>query len=88
MAHFSIGRLVATAGVAGDLDQTEILSLVTRHVNGDWGELCDEDKQMNEEAVRDGERILSKYTASTGDSVYVITEWDRSYTTVLYPSEY
>jgi hypothetical protein len=58
-----------------------------RHRSGDWGDVCDEDKKLNDEAV-DGEgRILSAYTVD-GEKVWVITEWDRSVTTVLFPSEY
>jgi len=61
---------------------------LTRHLIGDYGELCDEDKALNDLAVRDGSRILSAYTTSTKAKLWVITEADRSATTFLLPDEY
>ena len=60
---------------------------LARHHVGDWGEVCDEDKQMNEEALWGDSRIMSVYKTETGD-VWIITEADRSSTTLLLPSEY
>lgn len=55
----------------------------------DWGDTCDEDKKANDRAVKVGERILAVYTyPKTGEKIWIITEWDRSYTTVLFPDEY
>ena len=63
------------------------LHLLMRHVNGDWGDLDDEDKQANERALEDGTRLMSAY--SIGEArFWVITEWDRSVTTILLPEEY
>lgn len=62
--------------------------LLVRHVTGDWGELEEEDKEENERSVEQGFRILSAYKLETGVKVWVITEWDRSVTTLLLPSEY
>jgi hypothetical protein len=60
---------------------------LARHVTGDWGDLDEHDKQANDEAVTDGSRILSAY--GTGEKkLYIITEWDRSVTTILRPDEY
>lgn len=61
--------------------------LLDRHVNGDWGDLCASDKKLNDQAICGGSRILSAYVVA-GEKLYVITEWDRSYTTVLLASEY
>jgi len=57
-------------------------------VTGDWGDLEDEDKKENELFVKEGLRILSAYNLETGVKVWVITEWDRSVTTILLPEEY
>jgi hypothetical protein len=87
---FPLGQIVATPGalqalkVAGQ-GPTEFLQ---RHVNGDWGELDDEDRQENEQSVQNGWRILSAYTTSAGEKLWIITEADRSVTTLLLPSEY
>ena len=59
-----------------------------RHQTGDWGDLYDEDKKENELSVKEGFRILSAYKLETGVKVWVITEWDRSATTILLPNEY
>ncbi|MBC8019107.1 MAG: hypothetical protein H7X83_11400 [Verrucomicrobia bacterium] len=59
-----------------------------RHLAGDWGEVCDEDRAANESALSDGERLLSVYQKEGVPKIWIITEWDRSYTTVLFPEEY
>ncbi|QSI34340.1 plasmid related protein [Variovorax sp. RKNM96] len=61
--------------------------LIGRHAHGDWGDIHAEDRKLNDQAVRNGLRLLSAYEIG-GVKVYVITEWDRSYTTVLLASEY
>jgi hypothetical protein len=73
---------------------TEIgMALFQRHPFGDWGDLEEEDKQRNEQALRNGSRILSAYTLSDGTTIWIITEaedddGERSHTTVLLPEEY
>ena len=86
---FELGQIVATPGVIDFLGDADInpLHLIARHVSGDWGDLGTEDKETNDAAVRDGDRILSMYRVN-GTKIYVITEWDRSATTVLLASEY
>ncbi len=59
-----------------------------RHLTGDWGELCEEDKQANEAALKYHLRILSAYHLTDGTKIWLITEWDRSVTTILLPEEY
>lgn len=87
---FSLGRLVATPGALAALEangkgSTEYLE---RHVHGDWGELCAEDAQANDEAMADDLRILSAYRLPDGQKLWIITEADRSATTLLLPEEY
>ncbi len=87
-AKFNLGQTVATQGVVHSLSPADILAALARHLNGDWGELDDEDKKANERALIEQQRILSKYISANGIPFYVITEWDRSVTTVLLPEEY
>ncbi len=82
---FPIGQLVATRGIVDS--GIEVLSLIGRHVKGDWGDLDDEDKQANQRALIDGGRLFSAYVKD-GQKIYVITEADRSSTTVLFAEEY
>ena len=88
--RFSLGQVVATPGALRALQEAEQspTAFLDRHVAGDWGELGDEDKQANERALREGLRILSAYTTSAGVTLWVITEADRSATTMLLPNEY
>ncbi len=89
-ALFPLGRIVATPGALNVLRRSHgsAASLLLRHVSGDWGSLCAEDRRLNDRAVVEGTRILSTYTTATGDTLWVITEADRSATTLLLPSEY
>ncbi len=87
---FCWGQIVATPGALEALrvnEQTASEFLI-RHVRGDWGCLCAEDKQANDEALADDLRILSAYRLNDGVRIWVITECDRSVTTVLLPEEY
>ncbi|MBH1829224.1 plasmid related protein [Stenotrophomonas maltophilia] len=63
------------------------MPLVARHVRGDFGDLCDEDRESNRQAIQYGSRVLSSYELK-GGKVWIITEADRSVTTVLLPSDY
>ena len=86
---FELGKLVMTAAVRDLATQGLInpAALVARHHGGDWGDLSAGDKNLNEQALLDGDRILSAYETPAG-KFYVITEWDRTLTTVLLPDEY
>ena len=90
MIRFPLGRVVATPGALSALEKAEQLpaEFLDRHVNGDWGEVPDADKQENEVAVEQGFRVLSAYTTSAGDRIWVLTDADRSVTTILLPHEY
>jgi hypothetical protein len=87
---FRLGRLVATPG-ALELIQgegREPMEFVERHIRGDWGDLDEQDRLVNEQALAHGGRLLSSYIVVGEERVWVITESDRSSTTLLLPSEY
>ena len=86
--QFDAGRLVATPGVLMRVPQDEIDSAVSRHLQGDWGELEGDDWHMNDRALRIGGRIFSVYQSSSGTKFWIITEADRTATSVLLPEEY
>lgn len=91
LIRFPLGRVVATPGAILALESAGVLpdQLLARHHTGDWGNLDEEDKQENEFAVYNELRIFSSYKlASTGEKVWIITEADRSATTILLPHEY
>lgn len=85
---FLLKKTVSTRGALHELTHDEILSALQRHSCGDWGELGRQDKLRNERALRDEGRLVSVYVSLRGNRFYVITEADRSVTTVLLPSEY
>ncbi len=87
-AKFPLGQIVATAHAMAALDHTDMQLALHRHVTGDWGDLCTEDRASNEQALLHGSRLLSVYHSTKGVKFYVITEWDRSLTTILLPSDY
>jgi hypothetical protein len=87
---FSLGQLVATPGALAALEKAGQgpLEFLSRHVHGDWGDLCEEDRRENQFSLERGFRILSSYRTLTDVKLYVITEADRSVTTILLPEEY
>jgi hypothetical protein len=87
---FALGRLVATPGALELLTRAEQtpLEFLARHSRGDWGECCPDDARENDFSVKAGFRILSVYSTRTGEKLWVITEADRSVTTLLLQSEY
>lgn len=96
MPKFPLGRTLMTQGaqrVVNDptdprLTTRLLISLFDRHQAGDWGELDEEDRHANDCALKDDGRLLSAYTLPNGVKIWIITEWDRSVTTVLLPHEY
>lgn len=88
--RFAPGRIFATPAVVDALTgtSTSINDLVNRHVCGDWGDLSEADCQQNELSVATNRRILSSYVISGALTVWLITESDRSATTILLPGEY
>ncbi len=87
-AKFQLGQLVATPNALNHLTHEDILDALKRHQAGDWGELCAEDCQANDQALVEGTRLLSAYLAANGTKFWIITEADRSVTTVLLPEDY
>ena len=87
---FPAGQIVATPGALALLDQVNKspLEFLSRHLRGDWGDLCQEDKTENELSLKHGFRLLSSYQVSDSETLWVITEADRSVTTLLLPAEY
>ena len=103
-ARFALGQIVATPGAIRLLEKTgfSAAALINRHVHGDWGDCCNEDAKQNEFAVANGERVFSVYRLvdaarlsatpvskrSDLPTLWTITDFDRSVTTLLLPSEY
>jgi len=90
LARFPHGRVVATPGALTALEESGESPgvFLKRHVTGDWGDVDEDDRRENEHSLVEGFRLLSAYTLSTGVRLWVITEADRSATTILLPSEY
>jgi hypothetical protein len=93
---FKLGRVVATPGALAALEdaQQSAIPFIIKHQTADWGDVCEEDKKSNDEAIsHEGDedqqqRVLSCYRTAKNQKIWVITEWDRSVTTILLPSEY
>jgi hypothetical protein len=87
---FPLGRLVATPGALVACEEAEAspLHYIGRHVRGDWGDLAQDDLHANEQALEHGSRLFSAYNLPTDARIWVITEADRSATTILTPLEY
>ena len=90
-ARFSPGQLVMTIGVDDLVRQGRLnpAPFLRRHLHGDWGDLSDDDRRLNDIALKSGEdRLFSSYQVTPNLKLWAITEWDRSVTTLLLPSEY
>ena len=90
VTRFALGQTFITPGAEDALmiaGQTGI-EFLRRHMSGDWSELTDDDAQENELSLREGFRVLSAYRTAKGQKLWIITEADRSSTTILLPSEY
>ena len=87
---FTLGQIVATLGELAALERAEQLPtcFLARHASGDWGELEPTDVAENEYSIAHGFRLLSSYQTNAGEKLRVITEADRSATTLLLPEEY
>jgi len=87
---FDLGEIVATRGalVAMEAAEQHPLIFLIRHLSGDWGEVCTDDWKLNDESLVSGDRLLSAYRTNKGERIWVISESDRSCTTLLLPDEY
>src|SRR4051812_9783192 len=92
---FELGRIVATPGALEALARAgqPAAEFIARHHRGDWGDLCSEDTAMNDEAVKDGGRILSAYILKTDETLWIITEaaddnGHRNSTCIMLPDDY
>ncbi len=93
IATFKMGRLLMTRGVNDQVADNEafakfVTESLARHAKGDWGDLCDEDRKENELSLKAGYRLLSAYESGELPKIWIITERDRSATTILFPDEY
>ncbi len=87
-----LGTIVFTSGIDYEARKNykffcDVLDSLNKYTNKNWGDLCDEDKEANDYALDHGERIVAKYETLKGP-IYIITEWDRSVTTILFTDEY
>jgi hypothetical protein len=87
---FDLGELVVTPNALTAIATAKQIpdALITRHLAGDWSEMAEEDRATNRDAIQLGRRIFSSYKLATGSRIWIITEADRSVTTVLLPLEY
>lgn len=88
IAKFRLGRIVSTPSALERLTQEDILLGIQRHQAGDWGEVSKDDRMENELSLEIGFRLFSVYQAANGTKFWIITEHDRSVTTILLPGDY
>ena len=86
--RFSLGQVIATPNALSKLTHEDILKALDRHVTGDWGETSEEERNENEFSLKKEFRLLSVYRGANGTKFWIITEADRSFTTVLLPEDY
>ena len=85
---FRPGRVFITRAALMDLEFQDHFNALCRHLCGDWGDICKDDWESNDEAIADGFRLFSSYTDRNGVKFWIITEADRSMTTILLPEDY
>jgi len=85
---FTLGQVVMTTNAMRTLRTDEIGTALANHLHGDWGDVCPEDRTANERALAEGSRLFSVYHDGSGVKFWIITEADRSATTVLLPDDY
>lgn len=85
---FQLGKVFVTKAVQDTISPVDALRSLSRHWNSDWGDVCEEDAAANDQAITDGMRLLSVYQSREGIKFWIITEADRSATTVLLPDDY
>lgn len=85
---FELGQVLITPSVQDRITHEDVVKALYRHIVGDWGDCCPEDWEANQLAIQEQERLFSVYHDRNGVRFWVITEWDRSATTILLPDEY
>ena len=85
---FAVGRVVITPGAVSGLSPDDCFEALNRHTRGDWGDLDEDDWKENDAALEHGFRLFSQYSTQGDTKFWIITEWDRSVTTILLPEEY
>ena len=88
VVKFDVGNLYMTRGAADTLHQDDVFNAFVRHIDGDWGDVDEDDWKANEDALNLGLRLLSSYVDRNSVKFWIITEADRSATTILLPREY
>ena len=88
--RFQLGRLLSTPGALHALEKNNqgALEFIQRHAKGDWGDVCEEDRKENELSFLHGSRLISVYSLNDGTKIWIISEANRSATTLLLPEEY
>jgi len=85
---FNLGRVVISRNALDKIPPLDVQHGLGRHAQGDWGDLVEEDRLSNERALVNDGQLLSVYRATTGQRFWIITEWNRSATTILLPEDY
>ena len=85
---FPLGQICFTASALHALDHFDVYVALQRHAICDWGECDEEDFQSNDDALQGEDRLHSVYRDRSGTRFWIITEWDRSVTTILLPDDY
>lgn len=88
VAKFDVGQVHMTRGAATELHQEDVFEAFVRHIDADWGDLDESDWKLNDDALEFGSRLLSSYFDRNNNKFWIITEADRSATTILLPDEY
>jgi hypothetical protein len=88
VARFRLGRILSTPNALSKLDNADILTAIQRHQAGDWGDVQATDRRANDRALEEGTRLLSIYHSAKGVKFWIVTEADRSATTVLLPEDH
>lgn len=88
MANFELGQLLITPGANDAMIGEDRMAYIARHARGDWGVVDQDDRRANDRALEQGSRLLSAYLLCDGTKIWIITEADRSATTILLPDEY
>jgi hypothetical protein len=89
-SKFELGQVVATPATLQALEESgqDVAFFLEKHASSDWGDVCPDDQRANDQALRDGGRLVSLYMTLRGEALLIITEYDRSVTTLMLAEEY